>query len=370
MANLLSEYATSRDNNFNLLRFIAAVLVLYSHSFALVLGTSDAEPMKTVIGMSWGSIAVDIFFVTSGFLIAGSYIARNNVIAFAWARILRIYPALIMAVLFCVFIVGLYFTTLSTWEYLLNTQTYKFILKNSVLFFGIEYNLPGVFNDIPWKNAVNGSLWTLPYEVKMYVILAFVLFIIAYLGKRISSVTFKNTLFVIATISIFSHIINHFLQFTAINFLKLFYMFFVGATFYVWKDRIILSSKFFLIMFSVLIISTLHKEAYFVVYTIILPYLIFYIAYVPSGQIRKFNKFGDYSYGIYIYAFPVQQSLVALIPDISVGAMIVYAFVITLILSMFSWHFLEKHFLKMKGTYVYIEKMLQWMRITKASVLR
>ena len=95
----ISKYAQDRDNNFNLLRFIAAYLVLYSHSYALALGDPAAEPPRSVVGMSWGNIAVDVFFITSGFLIANSFFGRNNIIVFTWARILRIFPALFVSVI-------------------------------------------------------------------------------------------------------------------------------------------------------------------------------------------------------------------------------------------------------------------------------
>ncbi|WP_372340911.1 acyltransferase family protein [Paraglaciecola sp.] len=65
---LLSSYANGRDNNFNLIRFIAACLVLFSHSFALVLGGGLHEPLRGFLNMTLGTIAVDIFFITSGFL--------------------------------------------------------------------------------------------------------------------------------------------------------------------------------------------------------------------------------------------------------------------------------------------------------------
>ena len=371
MGTLLSKYAISRDNNFNLVRFIAAFLVLYSHSFLIALGSGDAEPLKSMLGMSLGRIAVDIFFITSGFLITSSYISRNNLIAFAWARILRIYPALIMAMIFCVFIVGLWFTTSNTWEYLLNTQTHKFILKNTVIFLNIEYQLPGVFNDNPWTNMVNGSLWTLPYEVKMYVILPFILSIIVYVRKWISFVTIKNALFSIVLLSIIINITAHFQPIYGRQlFFRLFYMFFIGAAFYVWRDRIRLSSGWFFIVLSLLLLSTINKDVYFVFYYLLLPYLIFYVAYVPSGLVRKFNGIGDYSYGMYIYGFPVQQSMAAIIPDISVNIMITYSFIITLVLSVFSWHLIEKRCLSMKGSYIYIEKFLQKIGLRRHCTLR
>jgi len=120
MGTVLSKYTNNRDNNFNLIRFLAASLVLYSHSFSLAIGTVYAEPFKISLGLTLGTIAVDIFFITSGFLIASSFFEKNNIIAFVWARILRIYPALIIALIFCVFMVGLFFTTNMTSEYLYN----------------------------------------------------------------------------------------------------------------------------------------------------------------------------------------------------------------------------------------------------------
>lgn len=359
MDNLLSTYTTSRDNNFNLIRFIAATLVLFSHSFALALGSGDAEPLQSTIGMTWGAIAVDVFFVTSGFLITSSYFSRNNIIAFVWARLLRIYPALIVAILFCVFGVGLFFTTHSVEDYVSNHQTLKYLIKNSILFFGVEYKLPGVFLDVPYKEAVNGSLWTLPYEVKMYALLALILGLVAYLSKFMEIVSIRKIILLIGLISIFAHVQNNFHPVLPEKFTRLFSMFFVGAAFYVWKNKVRLSPMLILIGFPLLMFSSLNKDVFFILYCVLLPFLIFYLAYVPSGFVRKFNKFGDYSYGLYIYAFPVQQSIAATIPNVSVSIMIPLSFSCTLVLAMISWHLIEKRFLKMKGSYIYIENVMQ-----------
>lgn len=364
MGTVLSEYTNNRDNNFNLIRFIAASLVLYTHSYALAIGTGDAEPLRNSIGMTWGSIAVDVFFVISGFLIASSFFERNNIVAFVWARILRIYPALIGAIIFCVLIVGLFFTTNTSSEYLFHQQTYKYFLKNITLFFGVNYHLPGVFADIPYKNSVNGSLWTLPYEVKMYAYLAIIGSTIVYYQKRLCKNILKIAFLSIAIIAISANIINHFQLFASAKFTHLFSMFFVGTAFYVCRNNIYLSSKLFLFIFIALSLSILHKELFFVVYSISLPYLIFYIAYVPSGSIRGFNKAGDYSYGIYIYAFPVQQSIAATIPNVSVATMILVSFCVTFVLSFLSWHFVEKKFLKMKANYIVFEQILRNIRLT------
>ena len=364
---LLSEYTSNRDNNFNLLRFMAALFVLYTHAFSLTTGQSSSEPLRVLLGMSLGDIAVDIFFITSGFLITSSYLNRGNMVAFAWARILRIYPGLIAAVLFCVFVVGLWFTSLSASEYLTHPQTYKYLIKNITLLGGVEHYLPGVFTDLPWKGVVNGSLWTLPFELKMYIILAIILFITLCIEKYIKLFSLKNVLLIAALLSIGLHIINvidPFLYGNRERFIRLFSMFFVGAAFYVWKDYVVLSYKWFMLAVVLFLLSMLSKNFFIVIYSITLPYIIFYVAYVPSGFIRKFNTFGDYSYGMYIYAFPVLQLLVALDPHISVLAIILYSFIMTLILSIVSWHFIEKKFLKMKDNYRFIENIIKKSKLT------
>ncbi len=359
MATPLSSYTAGRDNNFNLIRFIAASMVLVTHSFALVTGSPESEPLRDTLGMTLGSIAVDIFFVTSGFLITSSFVSRNNLLAFAWARMLRIYPALIVALLISTFIIGLLFTNNPKLDYLTNIQTYKYFIRNSLLFFGIEHTLPGVFADAPYKNAVNGSLWTLPYEVKMYTLLALFLCFLTFAGKHLKLISNSRGIFFIAFASVVVHMaINFAPQLELFNekFIRLFSMFFFGAAVYLWAGKIKLSHKLFTLGAIALAIATLDKSAFFIVYCVSLPYLLFYIAYVPGGPVRQFNRLGDFSYGMYIYAFPIQQMIATLHPETSITKMIAYSFILTLLCSVLSWNLIEKKALKLKNAYLLIEK--------------
>ncbi len=141
--------------------------MLVTHSYG-VTGFGDREPMLKLFGTSLGTFAVEVFFVTSGYLIAKSWDRRRAPAEFLWARFLRIYPALWVCV-FCVFVVGLYFTSRRRASSLTHLSTWKFLLEDSTLMIlGVYMTLPGVF-------AINGNTegsvcaaWTLPYEIKMY----------------------------------------------------------------------------------------------------------------------------------------------------------------------------------------------------------
>ena len=97
---------------------------------------------------------------------------------------------------------------------------------------------------------------------------------------------------------------------------------------------------------------SLHRSLFFPVYFATLGYALLFLAYVPGGMVRGYNRFGDYSYGIYIYAFPVQQAVVASIPGASVTTVIVISTLVTVPLAMLSWHFVEKRALNLKGSAV------------------
>ncbi len=136
-------------------------------------------------------------------------------------------------------------------------------------------------------------------------------------------------------------------------FTRFFFMFFSGAAFYVLRDYIRLHHSIFWLFVVVLILSALvNTHAFLFVYILTVAYILFYIAYVPSGYIRKYNLVGDYSYGIYIFAFPVQQSIAALIPGVSVLSMLLISAPVTLLLAALSWHLLERRALGLKKLYV------------------
>jgi peptidoglycan/LPS O-acetylase OafA/YrhL len=342
----LSAVAQGRDNNFNLIRFVAAFAVLVSHSFPLTTGLIDSEPMRVAYGLTWGDIAVDIFFITSGFLVTASLIARKSILAFLWARALRIVPALWVMLAFTIFGIGLGLSALGPQRYLGAHQTWKYAVENATLIRSIAYTLPGVFSSNP-LHAVNGSLWSLRPEVDMYGALA-CLWIISALAKAKRVAALNCSIVALAAVSGIIYLGQGTFENPDDEFPGLIFMFFTGASFYVLKEHIELRWSVCLALLAIDLLCLMNRAALFIALSLSLAYLVFCAAYGVRGRIRAFNRFGDYSYGIYIYAFLVQQTIIALIPGLSALELIGIASVFTLILAMLSWHLIEKRALALK----------------------
>src|SRR5262249_52667866 len=169
----LHTVAERRDNNFNLFRMLAATAVLISHAYALSLGSATAEPFVTTLDISMGGLAVMSFFAISGFFISQSFDRKRSLMDFCVARILRIYPGLLLVLLLTVFVLGPALTTSSITKYFSDPGTFTYVPRNLSLKF-LQYDLPGVFQNNPYSSAINGSLWTLFYEVACYGLVAVV----------------------------------------------------------------------------------------------------------------------------------------------------------------------------------------------------
>ena len=126
-------------------------------------------------------------------------------------------------------------------------------------------------------------------------------------------------------------------------------MFGSGVLLYMYRNRILLSTNYFIFILIIISISTFYRPLFVSATYISLCYLLLYLAYIPKGFIRKFNNLGDYSYGIYIYGYPVQQSVEQIWPNLHVPVYFLVSYSCTLVLSILSWHFLEKKVLRFKN---------------------
>lgn len=353
-----------RDNNYNLMRCIAAALVLVAHSYTLLTGDPVNEPFTGELNKSVGSVAVDLFFVISGLLITGSLVRRPDVYSFTAARILRIFPALIAANVITVFVLGPLVTYLSAGDYFTDWGTYTYFIRNNLLLFNIQFDLPGVFTEVPYPTIVNGSLWTLPYELKLYGAIALTYYACGALTRRpqatlqwlVPCLTLSAALAWWCAPEVTGAA-------KAPSWLRLVFLFYLGASCYVWRHRITLNSVGLLPASVAVLTGMALGQVGVPLYGLGLAYWVFYLAYIPAGRIRAYNRLGDYSYGLYIFAFPVQQTLLLIWPNLGMAGMIAVSFGVTLLLAAASWYLVEAPSLAHKnGFAAWLRAPLGWTR--------
>lgn len=331
-APYLAEVIPGRDNNFNLIRMLAASGVLVSHAYPISQGRGTEEPLEALIGFtSLGGLSVYVFFAISGLLIARSFDRSDSHIRFWAARILRIFPGLAVVLGLTALVAGPLLTAAPAGDYWGAVPVY--LLRNLTLAL-LKYDLPGIFAANPYGTAINGSLWTLKYEVACYAGVA--LIGMAGLLRRRWAVIAG-----VLVIALLGHVARQAdLFYMIVQMLELALPFSMGTALYVWRDRVRLGLHWGLGL--ALVAAVLHGTDLFQpVLAGVLSYWTFLAAYLPGGPVRAYNRLGDYSYGVYIYAFPVQQFVASQgVTDPLVN--IALAWPVTLGFGIVSWYLVEK----------------------------
>ncbi|WP_246868962.1 acyltransferase [Saccharopolyspora sp. ASAGF58] len=158
------EWFAEPNHGFAWIRMIGALAVIYGHSSPLA-GTGDLFPADWPVQPDEGVLMG--FFAMSGFQITESWIRDPHPFRFAAKRILRLWPPMLTVSLTMALIIGPMITTLSVGDYFAANGTWGYVVNNAGLL-TLRHELPGVFVNNPWPNAVNGSLWTLPMELLAY----------------------------------------------------------------------------------------------------------------------------------------------------------------------------------------------------------
>lgn len=337
----LGDVATGRDNNLNLVRAVAATAVLVSHAVPIALGPSATEPLYHAVGKSLGTLSVFIFFAISGYLITASFERSSSRCSFLLARGLRLFPGLFVNLVLVALVLGPLVTTLPVLAYLGDSAPYLFIARNMALF-PLVFELPGVFQEQPFR-AVVGSIWTLRHEVMCYA----GVFIAGLFGAWHSRQRAAIVLGLYALAWILFAIADPDVtrMFKPLHELSL--AFAIGTAFYIWRDRLPLN----LVGVAVLLGMTVLLRgtgAYVPALILTLSYATFWVGYVPGGWLRLYNRLGDYSYGIYVYAFPLQGLAVYLFGPQSPLENVLYSLPMTLVCSVLSWHLVEKPAMALK----------------------
>lgn len=352
----IGDFMNGTHNNFNLIRLLCAWGVLVFHSRPLAHGqASFNDYILQYLHISMGEFCVLVFFSISGFLIYRSMCRTSSLLSYVMARLLRLLPALIVVLLVTVLVLGPLATTLDASEYFSNPGTWSYFYNLNLLDTATQYTLPGVFTDNPYANGVNGSLWTLPLETRLYVatlVFFYGALLLTKLSGRLKPIVTLLALMGIAVwgyLSTLEHLLHghrHALSIVLFN-----SAFFMGGLLFSYRHRVPLKVSWAIIL--LLGTQFLDETTIYPLYgTFAVVYTVLVVAYIPKGKLLLFNKLGDYSYGMYIYAFPVQQSL-SHWTEVGFVGMVCWSTVITLGLSVLSWHLLESPALGLKNTLVH-----------------
>jgi peptidoglycan/LPS O-acetylase OafA/YrhL len=349
MAPRLSERSGSRDNVFDVLRLAAALAVLLSHCYPL---TGRDEPVAGLVGETLGDIGVAVFFAISGFLVARSWASQPGLRPFAAKRALRLLPALVICVWLLALVLGPIVTTLSLGDYLTTPQTWIYPLRSSVLI-TFAGRLPGVYEHNPFANAVDGSLWTLPLEACCYVMVA-VLGALALLHRRalLAAGVVVGLVALSPPVDIASHLPGG-AQDTAaggnvVIVIHLVVVFLIGSLLYAARDRVRLS-WWVAAALGVLWVVSWKSEWVVVTASLFIPYAILVVAYRAPRSLNALVRPGDVSYGVYVYAFPVQQTVALAWKGVGPLGMLLVATPVTYLLGLGSWRLIESRALALKG---------------------
>lgn len=281
-----------------------------------------------------------MFFALSGFLVASSLERLGKIGPFLWNRVLRIFPALVVEITLSAFILGPLLTQESLSSYFSSREFFTYLLNCAGW---VHLYLPGVFVSNPWALVVNASLWTVPYELECYVALS-VIFIISTIIK-------KYKIILVASFIILSYFIigpnQGGLTVPNLSGRELVVFFLAGNMVFVFgkylRHSIFIAAASFLIGFWISQFSGMAVLA-----ALPVAYVAAYLGCTNPPKSRIIRS-GDYSYGIYLYAFPMQQTVIFLLgPD---QPLLTFALALSaaVIFSIFSWHAIEKHALKLKS---------------------
>lgn len=324
--------------NFGLLRMVAAVAVLVSHSFEVVSGTTTSEPLWIISNghLKLGTLAVCVFFAMSGFLVTPSLARSRSVGRFFVKRAARLVPALAVAMIGLVFVIGPLCTTLDIRSYFLDRATWHFLVSQ----LHRTTQLPGVFVHLPLPGVVNGSLWTLKFEALSYVLLA-VIGLTALLRRPALLVIFTMIIMSTTAILLYKAALSP-KETLLLQFLMLFEFFMAGVTVAILSDHIIVAWPLLLVAAIITSIAIV-TGSFFIVGPISMTYLV--VGFGVQNKVDllfKVRASGDYSYGTYLWAFPIQQIVQETLETNHWFVNVAAALPLTLLIAAVSWHTVEK----------------------------
>ncbi|WP_313373531.1 acyltransferase [Chishuiella sp.] len=334
----------NNQNNLNILRLIFASSVIISHSYPL---TNNIEIFQKLTNeqVDLGRLSVEIFFIISGYLIFKSLNFSKSIISYLWKRILRLFPALIVMLIFTTIIVIFVNTSKNIF---LQNDFYSYI-PNNLSLYRVQYNINGVFENNLYSKTINGSLWTLYYEFTMYLI---IIPFIVIKSKKWNLIILIIIFLLLSFFHLFKpnffHGIFKILELNSLEFYRLSLYFIAGSILSLLNLNKIKNNRIIYLLISILILS-LYFNIYKFTSIFLLPFIVIIIGLSFNKKTWKFTeKIGDLSYGIYIYGFLIQQTLMNYF-NLNHIELSLYSMFFTVILAYLSWHLIEKKALNYKN---------------------
>ncbi len=341
-----------RKNNFDLLRLLLATVVIFSHSYVIYHGTNqDIEPyMKINNNISdFESVAVNWFFIISGFLITGSIKNSASLKDYFVKRILRIVPGFAVAFLLSIFLFGP-LGSIKAVDIFENIKNYfaHVSFKNAVIKLA-TLQAPKVgagFEGTPLPKLLNEPLWTIQFEFICYLFVPVLALLRVFRIKWIAIILFL----VAFALMLFQHFGSFFGD---PYYLPRFFTYFLSGTcFYIYRHQIPRNLIIMMLSLALVLFASFQGKMLHIVMPTAGSYILFYITFHPLINYSKFAQKGDFSYGVYLYAWPIQQLLMYYLSDnIEPLTLFGMATLITLAMAFLSWHLVEKRFLQLKNKY-------------------
>jgi peptidoglycan/LPS O-acetylase OafA/YrhL len=333
----LSDALDPGRNNFDLLRLCAALAVMFGHSFWVQPAHHRTEPILKYTGLEYsGSLAVYTFFLISGILVSASYDRQKSIARFVVLRLVRIFPALIACVFATAFLLYPAFSAKGFNAY----EAGRYFIRNTTLFSGLQWSLPGLFEGLPLK-IVNASLWTLPIELECYLLVMAAGLLGCFRSKWASTAFWAAAAAAFSWVALHGYDARFFRDLTVKPTGYSFYappFFMLGGFLYGVREKISVNLLVGILLLPLYILNR-HNIFGTALFYPLFTYWVFLFATTPL--LHRFRPRSDYSYGVYLWAFPIQQIVTSVFPQWDNLLGLAIAMPATLAVAAISWHCVE-----------------------------
>ena len=325
----LSNSMTRDANSYDLLRLILALSVIFGHAGALSPQPGYVDPVGWVIGFDYsGGLAVKVFFFLSGLFVTDSMVTGRSASRFVVMRATRLFPGLLVCLVVTSFIVGPVFSELPLADYLRDPLTFSYVAANLTLT-DLQWRLPGVFAGSQY--GVNGSLWTIPIELRLYFVILLLHLLGAFVRRSSASLAIALAVYFVLT--------HPDLPFGGREAQVLALCFLAGMAAAIHKRDLPLHGAVALIAWVCALAAWGHVLGQALFYCALF-YSMLYIFQWP--MLRRARLPGDFSYGVYVYGFVVQQGFADLFPTAHPLVDAVVCMPITAAVAALSWVVVER----------------------------